>query len=221
MKITNLLTIFITTIALLTGCNSTDMDKQVQQANTNVPENQTTAQATNQTNGNDMRTKEDIMKETIDKQKKKIEDLTDEVEFYRTYVKNLTATFSSDEMAKFIDEEWSYTLSIGDVSFPKNGMLEISSHSFEVKLTEERVPYSVIPDEISKKGKIGESLTNQVSFENLEYQPTTKENVNDTNSEIIYSFKDVSSGTNINIKITEALQKELKLDTNELTIHVK
>jgi len=171
-------------------------------------------------NGEVEKTPEQLVQEKFDEQETKIEELTDEVQYYRTFVKDFTSTFSSEEMQEFVEKEWSYQMTINDINFPKNGVLELTSPTFDLVLSEKKVPYSVIPDEMSEEGRISNGLKGKVQISG-EVNPETKEELGDTVSFITYSFKEVPSKTTLKLQIPEELQKELKMDTKNLEIHIQ
>jgi type I restriction-modification system DNA methylase subunit len=211
-------------IAVLAGCGQSDLEKQVQPQQQEGQETQKepkeTAPQKEGKEGTPTKTQEDLIKEKIDEQNQAIDELTDEVEYYRTFIKDFTSAFSTEEMNEFIEKEWNYKLMISNINFPKNGVLELSDTSFDLVLTEDKVPYSVIPDEMSLKGKIQGELKGQISFAG-EAKPETKDDVTEKNSVYTYSFKDVPSDSVIKFTISEALQKELGMDKKELEIRIQ
>lgn len=227
----------LVSVTVLTACNQSDIEKQVQPQKGKEPTNQqeqpssgqqtkqqdSTKDKTKQPTGEDgkpKKTKEQLIKEKLDFQEKQIRELTDEVEYYRTFIKDFTATFTTEKMNEFIQKEWSYKLLLNNINFPKNGVLELSDNTFDLVVTEDRVPYSVIPDEMSLQGRIEGGIQEKVSFAS-EIENQVKEDITEKNSVITYSFKDVPSGTTIKLSIPETLQKELNLDTTELEIRVQ
>ncbi|PLS19556.1 hypothetical protein CVD28_03825 [Bacillus sp. M6-12] len=211
-------------IALLTGCGQSDVEKQIQPQG-DTGEQQTTEQTaptkTDKGSGEKTeKTQEELIMEKMDIQDETIKELKDEVEYYRTFVKNFTSTFSTEQMNEFIEKEWNYKLMISGINFPKGGILEMSTDSFDLVLTEDRVPYSVIPDEMSLQGKVDEDITGEISID-TELKYNEKEDIAEKNSTMTYSFKEVPAGTVIKLEVSEALQKELKLDTPDLEIHVQ
>lgn len=214
----------LTSIAVLTGCSQSDMEKQIQPKKNNE-ETQTQQQQPiemiGENEGGEVeKTTEQLIQEKFDEKEQEIEALTEEVQYYRTFVKDFTSTFSSDEMQKFVDKEWSYHLTINNINFPKSGVLELTSPSFDLVISEKRVPYSVIPDSMSEKGRIPNGLATIIQFSG-DAKPETEEEIEDKASFITYSFKDVPSGTIIGMKIPAELQEELSLDSMDLEIHIQ
>ncbi|WCK57074.1 hypothetical protein PP175_28205 (plasmid) [Aneurinibacillus sp. Ricciae_BoGa-3] len=215
---------------LLTGCAQNSVDQQAQpnvQAQQQVQKQQIQANTGKSTNNVQTpaiqltASQVATMKQTLDDQDKQIKALTDEVEYYRSYVKDFTATFSSDKMKTYIDKEWTYTLSVNNVDFPKNGILSLTDKSFTLQLNEQRVKYTILPDEMSKQGKIQTDLPSSLSFESTDIKHDDNQNLGDINSTLTYSFKDIPSNTTIKFKISDDLKAKLKMDTNELQIQVQ
>lgn len=221
---------------ILSGCGQNDLEKQIQPQQSTQQMTQQVApsssSASNNTQKPSAKTKtteqllkekikeEKLLKAKIEEQAKQIQELTDEVEYYRTFVKEFTTTFTADKMQEFIDKEWTYQLSINNIHFPKNGVLELSEPSFDLVLKEDRVKYSVIPDEMSQKGRLTNGITGKLTIKtNIPYK--TKEDLGDKHSVITYSFKDVPKNTVIKLTISDDLMKELKMETNELEIRIQ
>lgn len=203
-------------IAVLSACNQNDIEKQVQpqvKDETEQEQNQETVQSEGTATE---KTPEELIKEKLDEQAKEIKDLTDEVVYYRDFVKELTATFTTEEMNLLIDNEWNYKLMINNINFPKNGVLELSDSTFDLVLEESRVPYSLISEEMSAKGKV----QNNIIFEQSD-QAEMKESTDKNITTFTYSFKDLPPKTTIKMEITDELMKELKLDTKLLQIIVQ
>lgn len=214
----------LTSIAVLSGCNQNDMEKQIQPEKKTedgqVQQGQPSEAVQTDENGKVQKTAEQLIQEKFDEKDAEIEELTEEVQYYRTFVKDFTSTFSSEEMQEFVDKEWTYQLTINDINFPKNGVLELTTPTFDLVLTEEKVPYSVIPDDMSEEGKVVEELNKTVEFSG-EVKPEVKEDAEGKLSSVTYSFKDVPSKTVIEMTITKKMQEELKLDSPNLEIHIK
>lgn len=226
MKKQNLFALtLICSIAVLAGCNQNDMEKQIQpevKDTTEQNQQQETPVETPLTNekGEVEKTPEQLIQEKFDEQEEEIVELTEEVQYYRTFVKDFTATFSSDEMQEFIEKEWTYQMTINDINFPKDGILELATPTFDLVMLEKKVPYSVIPDEMSEKGRIPDGLKGKLQIPG-EIAHETTEQAEDTHSFVTYSFKDVPSKTVIKIQIPEDLQKELNMDTKDLEVHIQ
>lgn len=145
--------------------------------------------------------------------------LEKELAYYKKYVQSISQTMSDENKAMLIDKEWTYSLTINGVEFPKSGTLTLNQSTFDVVMKEERTPYSVLTDEDSLKGKVttdvksGFRLTSEFVEES--------ERVDDLVQELTYKATNVPSGTEISIQLSEELQQKLKLDVGQLTISIQ
>lgn len=214
---------FVASISLLTACGQSDIEKQNQpqeqnQTGQNKEGEDTTKKPENE--GEVKKSQAELIQDKLNLQDQKIKELTNEVDYYRVFVKDFTSTFTTEQMDEFVEKEWNYKLEINNINFPKNGVLELSDTSFDLVVTEDKVPFSVIPDEMSLKGKLEGGINGKVSvLGDIKYE--TKEAIDTESSVITYSFKDIPMGTVLKMTISDSLKKELKMDSNELEIHIE
>lgn len=223
MKRIYLLAPFILGSALFLGACSAPPDapknaEDTQQAVSN-PE-----QSTNNENGEAVEElvqvkKSDVeaLKEDNESKADYIESLEKELKYYKNYAESISNTMTEDKLQILIDKEWSYTLSVNGISFPKNGLLEMAASDFELILKEEKAPYSVLSEENQQKGRIKSALTQAISTNAGE----TKLKEQDLIQEIVISYKGLEKGSTVSIKIHEDLQKKLGLETTDLKIQLK
>lgn len=205
---------------ILAGCGQTETDKQNQKnvlPKTNMSQENTSTGAK----------KPNIATVDLDKVNKVIKDkdteikkLTEELNYYKSYVKEVTTTLVPEKMTELINKEWEYSLSINKINFPTNGILEVSDSTFNIVLSENRVKYSVLPDTESLKGKIQGELNSNMKFDTIVKIDTTQ-SIDKINSSITYSFKDVPKNTVIKLNLNELLVKKLGMEKSELEIRVK
>lgn len=165
--------------------------------------------------------KQKVLVQYIKQQEKKIERLTDEVNYYRNYVKEVSMLLPENERQALINKEWKYSITINNVEFPKNGIMEIKDRNFKIVISEKKAPYSVLPKEESIKGKIPYDLQAAVSMSDNNGIDVSQKVTQHKNEVILtYSFKNVKPNSVIKINISDELAKKLGINTNDLEIHV-
>jgi len=165
--------------------------------------------------------KQKVLVQYIKRQEKKIERLTDEVNYYRNYVKEVSMLLPENERQALINKEWKYSITINNVEFPKNGIIEIKDRNFKIVISEKKAPYSVLPKEESIKGKIPYDLQAAVSMSDNNGIDVSQKVTQHKNEVILtYSFKNVKPNSVIKINISDELAKKLGINTNDLEIHV-
>lgn len=205
-KVAVMLSILIISGLSLTGCGGSKAKPAQPQSQTQT-QSKDTKQTTNVTNAN---------QQLVDSQKKQINELTEEVNYYKNYVKDITKTMSPEKMNELVNKEWIYSLSVNKIAFPTNGVLEISDTSFDLILSEQRVKYSVLPDAESLKGKIKSDVKSAIQVSSEPKVDTTG-----TLTTATYSFKDLKSGDCIKMKIAGDLKTKLGFITDQLEIRIK
>lgn len=166
------------------------------------------------------KTDEEKLKEYLEEQELAKEELQTEVDYYKQYVKDITLTLSPDKLQSLIDKEWNYSMTVNGIQFPKNGIMEISLTDFELKAEETRVPYSVLPEEESIKGKMKNKLNSSMSVKAPDKTSSSKIEDAEKKQTLIYSFKDLKNEDVIKIKLSEELSTKLDMSTSELEIRV-
>lgn len=167
-----------------------------------------------------VKTDEQKLKEYLEEQELAKEELQTEVDYYKQYVKDITLTLSPDKLQSLIDKEWNYSMTVNGIQFPKNGIMEISLTDFELKAEETRVPYSVLPEEESIKGKMKNKLNSSMSVKAPDKTSSSKIEDAEKKQTLIYSFKDLKNEDVIKIKLSEELSTKLEMSTSELEIRV-
>ena len=160
------------------------------------------------------------LKEHLQEQEDTIGTLTAERDYYKQYVKDITLTLPPEKIQQLIDKERTYTLTVNRVQFPKDGIMEISQGDFELVLEEEKVPYSVLPEEESIKGKIPSDITQSLTVQAPADKSSSLTNEENGKQSIIYSFKGMVADDVVKITISEHLTKKLNMTTKELEIRV-
>lgn len=166
------------------------------------------------------KTDEEKLKEYIEEQDEKITSLTEEVDFYKEYVKDITLTLSPEKMQDLINKEWNYSITINSVQFPKNGILEIGQGDFELIFEEERVPYSVLPEEESLKGKLPKTLPQSISVHAPEGKASSKNEEEERKNIVVHSFKGLLPDEVVKVTVSEELMTKLNMSSKELEIRV-
>jgi len=217
-------TVMATTL-LLTACGpQPNKTPAPEEQNTKPPAEQTTEAPANtgkeNTDGNEQVMDEQTMKAHIAEQQKTIDALNEELDYYRRYVKDITLTLTPEKLQQLIDKEWKYTMTINNIQFPKNGILEISNTDFEIVIAEERAKYSVLTEEDSLKGRIKGKMTSLVNITNENTRINPQENKGEILSTLTYSLKGLEPDSVIKIKLHDDMRAKLGMSTNELEIRV-
>lgn len=210
------------TLSLLTACGKQPPQEEAPSNQIPIPTEQEQQVSKEQEEKvKEEKSKEELMKQRIDEQDKEITALMEELEYYKDYVKDVTLVLPAEKMEELIEKEWSYSLTINNVSFPKNGILEINQTDFELTALEERVKYSVLPEEESLKGKIQKELSQEIKVNvSSSDKMTKKEDSKDTTNKVIYSFKGLEPNDVIKITLSEGLSSKLGMTTSELEIRI-
>lgn len=149
----------------------------------------------------------------------KLSESEDELKYYKDYVKKVVNKLSEKEIQGLIENEWNYKLTVNNVSFPSNGVLEINSPTIEFNIEEKRVPYSVLTEEQSLKGKINTSLEKAFSFSNSsKLDRIVDKNDEETFTKISYNIFDTDEGDVFELEITDELRTKLSLGVNKLKV---
>ncbi|WPS85522.1 hypothetical protein SMD22_00245 (plasmid) [Brevibacillus halotolerans] len=200
---------FCLSVLILTGCSPSDTEKQAQKV-------ALTEQATEQQNPEkEQLTDLQKIKLYVDEQNKKMEEMHEELNFYKQYVKDVTLVLPSDKIQELIDKEYKYTVTLNSIQFPQSGLLEIRETAFDIVFSEERAKYSVLPETESIKGKLPTNLKSAIS---TNISPQVKQD--GVTTILTYSYKDLKPGDDINFRINDELKKKLSVNTNELSIKV-
>ena len=152
---------------------------------------------------------------------KKIKEQEEEIAFYKDYLLETIEAFTPEQMQQVLDNEWTYSIKINNIDFPKNGLLELNQTDFTMYLSEKRVKHSIISPEMSEKARYKGNLKSSISI-GTKIKPDVLENkVSEIDNTIEYKFTNLTAGDIINIRIPRALQEILKLDTTNLQIVIK
>ena len=165
--------------------------------------------------------------EKVSTQQLEISELKDQVntlladnEFYSSYIEEVVNNFTPQQLESLANKEWTYTLFVNDILFPKSGVIETSKTSFNLSLGEERVRYSVIPESLSENRRFSSSLSGALKISASVDPIKSEESLSEYNNRVIYRFTDLAPGTNIKITVSAELQELLGLETKELTIKI-
>jgi hypothetical protein len=211
-------TALIASSLTLGACSSKQPPSEVPQNQQKVEKPQNTAQQ--QAQKPQPKTDEQKLKEYIQEQDSKMKALTTEVDYYKQYVKDITLTLTPEKLQAIIDKEWYYSVTVNSIQFPKNGVLEISQSDFELTVSEERVPYSVLPEEQSLKGKIPTDISQAFTLDIASDKVSSKTDDKDGKKAIIYSFKGLTPDDVVKVILSDELTKKLGMSTKELQIRV-
>lgn len=148
-----------------------------------------------------------------------LQSIEKELTYYKEYVKSISQTMSEENKMKLIEKEWSYSLTVNGVEFPKTGTLTLNQPTFDLVIKEERTPYSVLSEEDSMKGKITTDIKR--AFQLTNEFVTNSEKTDDLLQEMTYKATNVPIDTVITAQISEELQQKLQLDVNQLTIVIQ
>lgn len=119
------------------------------------------------------------------------------------------------ELAKL---EWHYKLMINGEEF-KGQNIKIDGNSIQIVITENREENSILPDDLRRKGQLGDYFK-QISIESrIEPEITNKDEKYTTS--VIYKFPKLSSGDKIKISMSEELSKRLGLSSKNYVIQIQ
>lgn len=164
----------------------------------------------------------DEIKEDRSALEEEVEELQDERDYYKKYVVQLYNQLSEKKQKILLNKEWNYNLEVNGVSFPPNGVMEVKGPRLEVVLSEERVPYSVLPKEESDQARLSTGIKSGFMFKNGEaFEAIEEINDDDTSHRIIYKTDGVQEDDEFEITITDSLRERLGLETGDLKIIIR
>lgn len=228
--------VLTSTVLIVSGCTPSETEKQsqaisvpmkgnnvdVEKINAYIQAQNAKLTELNEQVASAQKTAEEAKKESEELKKLAEEKTTEannvkeELEYYKSYVKQTTSLLPAEQIQKLIEKEWSYTATINGVSLPANGKLEIKESYFNIVFSEERVKFSVLPEADSNKAKIGKSLDASISI--ADQKPTVSNEDNVTS--VKYAFQSLEAGKTITITIEKDLMEKLHLATNVITVTV-
>lgn len=228
--------VLIVTALALTGCSASDIEKQSQAPSVPMKGNNVDVEKfqayyneqqakitelegqvqTEKTTADQAKNESLEAKKIAEEKISEADNMKEELEYYKTYVKETTSLLTTEQRQTLIDKEWSYTASINGIALPSNGVLDIRESNFSVNFTEERVKFSVLPEADSLKGKISTPLIGSISIAG--HTPT--ENVDGTKTTLTFSFKELNVGDTVLLEIKDDLMKRLNLTTNKISVTV-
>lgn len=156
------------------------------------------------------------VKADIETKAEYITTLEKELKYYKEYTVSMTNLMTDEERQKIIEKEWDYTLTVNGIGFPTNGILQVSASDFEVVLTEEKAPYSVLSEEDQAAGKLKGDVQKAISSKMGETKIVEEEH----KQQVVIEFTDAQPGDEIALKINQALQEKLGFESTELIIRV-
>lgn len=145
----------------------------------------------------------------------------EEITFYKNYVKRVLKSFTPEQLQSVIDLEWEYSLSINNVDFPKNGILEIKENNFSLIINEKRVDHSVLSQADSDSGKYPGSLVGILSIPSTYKHESEAKDISEINSLVKYKFSDLNSDDIIEIRINPLFRDMMGYETDILKIIIK
>jgi len=157
--------------------------------------------------------------------------LEEEIRCYRNFTDFFLDKIDQEDLEKYARTLWQYSLSIGAEPFdnwepfPLQGKAKVDNSNFKILLREEQPPYPILPVDIFNSGRIGEIGEYGHFFEHLEITTSSLYELQRAAStvvdSVIYEFKDVPKGTEIEITVTPELQERLGLETANLRVKIK
>lgn len=146
----------------------------------------------------------------------------EEALYYRDFVLEFTEKMTEEEKAELIKREWQYTVEVNGVKFPTSGELDLTAEKIEVTISENRVPFSVLPMEESVKGKILQPLNHAAHMNGQSLVMTTVEQT-ETDHVLNFVKDEVKSGEMFTIFVQPDLATRLGMEegTDQLTIRIR
>jgi hypothetical protein len=204
--------LFLLTSTILLGCNNSD-DLQVKQ-----PVKQS---STNEVEPDFKKMKQDISEYTnqIESLQKQSEFLNQQNQYLVNVIKEISESFSDEEMLEFARSQFIYDLKVNGESIPKNGEMAISSGNVEILLSQRSMGYDFLQPDWLEKGKIsGNYIDHILNFDTTNWKATGKDGT--VNTAQGYETTNVKVGEQISFNITDELKERLNLDTNLIQIEV-
>ncbi|MPW25404.1 hypothetical protein GC105_06345 [Alkalibaculum sp. M08DMB] len=167
---------------------------------------------------NDLERKIDDLQTQIEGYKSSEEDTKLEKQFYLDFIISIIPYISDEDMIEIAQQQWTYSILVDDIPIPEDGIIEISSDSFKLSVSEEQSPYTTLPLDIHNKGKIsGNLFSNHIQF--LDVKPS---DISGSDGTIVslttYTFTRLDDNSIVNLELSTELQDRLGLNTNALTI---
>lgn len=144
--------------------------------------------------------------------------LKTEMQFYKSFIEGMTSYLEEEEIIELAKSQWHYSIFVDEIPMALNGLIEISTDSFQLTVSEEQSSYSALPTKMQKKGKISGSIfSNHIKFLNTKPNETSGADGTIVSS-TTYTFNNLSPDDTVDLEISAELQTRLSLETNILTI---
>lgn len=210
------------TMFVLVGCNNetsseTDEDEGLEEKGLELEQQNQAFQVTI----TELEQENENLQEQIDAETVPDPDLDEIYASHDEQVQEILSYFSEEQLSLFAEDQWQYRLSVNDVAISESGVIEVEADEIEISLSQRQPDMSLLPDDLFEQGQIsGESYHEHI----LEVTPDpTEERWRDgtivTGYGLIYT--DLTSGTEIQLMITDELQARLGFETNQLMIRIK
>ena len=140
---------------------------------------------------------------------------------HKEQVSEILSYFSEEQVSSFAEDQWKYRLSVNDITVPKNGIFEVEADQIEISLSEQQPAMSVLSGDIFEFGQIsGEFYHDHIlDVTPQQDEETWRDGTVITGYGLIYT--DLTPGMEIQLTITEELQKRLKFETDQVMIRIK
>lgn len=142
----------------------------------------------------------------------------DELDYYKKLTTRTLSLLSEEQLTELAAMEWHYKLMLNGEEF-KGQNIKVDGDSIQIILAENREENSILPDELKKKGQLG-NFFKQISIESrIEPEITNRDEAYTTS--VLYKFTKLSPGDKIKISMSEELRKRLGLHSKNFVIQIK
>ena len=143
---------------------------------------------------------------------------TGELDYYKKLTTRTVNLLSGEQLTELASMEWHYKLMLNGEEF-KGQNIKVDGDSIQIILSENREENSILPEELKKKGQLG-NFFKQITIESrIEPEITNRDEAYTTS--VLYKFPKLSPGDKIKISMSEELRKRLGLDSKNYVIQIK
>lgn len=141
-----------------------------------------------------------------------------DLDYYKKLSLRAYNLLNEEQLIELAKLEWHYKLMINGEEF-KGQNIKTDGNSMQIVITENREENSILPEDLRKKGQLG-NYFKQIDIESrMEPEITNKDEKYTTS--IIYKFPKLSSGDKIKISMSEELSKRLGLSSKNYVIQIQ
>lgn len=141
-----------------------------------------------------------------------------DLDYYKKLSLRAYNLLNEEQLIEVAKLEWHYKLIINGEEF-KGQNIKTDGSSMQIVITENREENSILPEDLRKKGQLG-NYFKQINVESRVEPEITNKDEKYTTS-VIYKFPKLSSGDKIKISMSEELSKRLGLSSKNYVIQIQ